>query len=70
VTIFYEDNGIGIPESNKEKIFLRTEGIHSTVRGLFFVREILDITNISIRETGEPGAGARFEIFVPNGGFR
>jgi PAS domain S-box-containing protein len=70
VTIFYEDNGIGIPDTNKEKIFLRTEGVHSTVRGLFFVREILDITNITIRETGEPGKGARFEICVPNGGFR
>jgi PAS domain S-box-containing protein len=69
-TIFYEDNGIGIPHESKEKVFLRGDGLHSTVRGLFFIREILDITNLTIRETGEPGKGARFEIHVPNGEFR
>jgi len=33
-------------------------------------REILDITGITIRETGIPGAGARFELRVPGGKFR
>jgi hypothetical protein len=32
-------------------------------------REILGITGLSIRETGEPGKGARFEITVPPGYF-
>jgi len=40
------------------------------VRGLFFIREILDITGITITETGEPGKGARFEMKVPNGMWR
>lgn len=38
--------------------------------GLAISREILDITGITIRETGEPGKGARFEIIVPNGEYR
>lgn len=36
--------------------------------GLFFAREILAITGITIRETGTPGEGARFEMVVPEGG--
>jgi hypothetical protein len=31
------------------------------------IREILALTGIEIRETGEPGSGARFEIVVPEG---
>lgn len=60
-----EDNGIGIPEEAKEKIFEEGYGSH-TGFGLFLVREILAITGISIRETGIYGEGARFEIHVPN----
>ena len=68
-TIFVEDNGIGVPIDEKEKIFQRGYGKNSGL-GLFLVREILAITGISIRETGEPGKGARFEIVVPEGGYR
>jgi hypothetical protein len=35
------------------------------MRSLIFVREILDITGITIRKTGEPGKWAQFEIAVP-----
>jgi len=35
--------------------------------GIFLVKEILNLTRITIRETGEPGSGARFEMFVPSG---
>ena len=38
--------------------------------GLFLAREILEITGITIRETGMPGRGARFEIVVPKGAYR
>jgi PAS domain S-box-containing protein len=64
-----EDDGIGVPEEEKEKIFLREFGKH-TGFGLFLAREILGITGFSIRETGIPGKGARFEILVPEGSFR
>jgi signal transduction histidine kinase len=38
--------------------------------GLFFVREVLSITGLNIRETGLDGHGARFEISVPKGQYR
>ena len=38
--------------------------------GLFLIREILSITGISIRETGDPAQGARFELTVPEGQYR
>ncbi len=70
ITIVFEDDGVGIPKEKKERIFLRGEGGRASVRGLFFVQEILSITGITIRETGEPGKGARFEMIVPKGAWR
>jgi PAS domain S-box-containing protein len=70
VTIVFEDDGIGIPQEKKEQIFLRSEGTSPSRGSLVFVREILDITGIAIKETGEPGKGARFEMVVPNGMWR
>jgi PAS domain S-box-containing protein len=67
--IVCEDDGIGIPAALKEKIFERGYG-KNTGLGLFLAREILSITGIMIRESGEPGKGARFEITVPKGMWR
>jgi signal transduction histidine kinase len=67
--IVCEDDGDGVPADEKEKIFKRGFG-KNTGLGLFISREILDITGISIRETGEPGKGARFEMMVPKGAYR
>jgi signal transduction histidine kinase len=64
-----EDDGVGVPEKEKERIFQRGVGKHTGL-GLFLVREILSITGMTISETGVPGKGARFEIFIPEGGFR
>lgn len=64
--IVCEDNGTGIPEEEKERIFDRGYG-QNTGLGLFLSREILSITGISIEEDGVPGEGARFVIFVPQG---
>lgn len=69
LTIIWDDDGTGIPEGEKERIFDRGYG-KNTGLGLFLSREILDITGITIRETGVPGEGARFEIIVPHGKFR
>jgi PAS domain S-box-containing protein len=69
-TIVFEDDGVGIPHEKKGQIFLRGGGTHTSMRSLIFVREILDITGITICETGEPGKGTRFEITVPNGVWR
>jgi signal transduction histidine kinase len=67
--IVCEDDGNGISAGEKEKIFERGFG-KNTGLGLFLSREILSITGITIRETGEPGKGARFEMLVPQGMYR
>jgi PAS domain S-box-containing protein len=67
--LLFEDNGIGIPSGEKEKIFERGYG-KNIGYGLFMVREILAITDLTIRETGEPGKGARYEIHVPKRYYR
>jgi PAS domain S-box-containing protein len=68
LTLVCEDNGEGVSEEFKEAIFKRQHFKH-TGFGLFLSREILGITGLAIRETGEPGKGARFEITVPPGYF-
>jgi PAS domain S-box-containing protein len=70
VIIFFEDDGRGIPQEKKEQIFLRNASTRSAMRSLIFAREILDITGITIEETGEPGTGTRFELMVPDGIWR
>ncbi len=67
--IIWQDNGIGIPEDEKEKIFERGYG-KNTGLGMFFIRDILSLTGITISETGTFGEGARFEIFVPECNFK
>jgi PAS domain S-box-containing protein len=69
LVLFVEDNGVGIPAEEKHMIFDRGYG-KNTGLGLFFVREVLSITGMTIKETGEPGKGARFEITVPREGYR
>ncbi len=66
VTIIWKDNGKGIPEHKKAKLFTPASGRH----GLFLIQEILSITDITICENGKPEKGARFEIFIPNGRYR
>jgi PAS domain S-box-containing protein len=68
LVIIYEDNGVGVPDGVKEKIF-RREYFQNTGLGLYLIREILAITGIRIRECGIPGKGARFEMEIPPGNF-
>lgn len=67
--LVYEDDGEGVPVSEKDKIFEKGFG-KNTGFGLFLAREILALTGITIRETGIPGKGVRFEITVPGGAYR
>ncbi|WP_321504410.1 PAS domain S-box protein [uncultured Methanoregula sp.] len=69
LVIVVEDNGSGIPGEEKEHIFEQGVGKHTGL-GLFLSREILSITGITIRETGDAGNGARFEITIPPGAYR
>lgn len=65
----FEDDGVGIPEGEKERIFEAGYG-KNTGYGLFLAKEILSASGMTISECGEPGKGARFEIFVPSARYR
>jgi PAS domain S-box-containing protein len=69
IDIIISDNGIGIPDDAKERIF-RREYFKHTGFGLFLTGEILSITNLTIRENGTSGKGARFVIHAPMGTYR
>jgi signal transduction histidine kinase len=58
------DDGAGIPAEQKPFIFTRVVGGSGRFH-LFFAREFLTLYGMEITETGTPGEGARFEIFVP-----
>jgi len=68
VIIEIMDNGVGVAEENKKRIF--DNGFTTKVgepggEGLALCRKILGLTGISIKETGQPGMGAKFEISIP-----
>lgn len=67
--IIYSDDGVGVPYKEKSKLFRRGYG-KNTGLGLFLIREILGITNITIEENGEPGKGVQFVMTVPHDFFR
>lgn len=69
LVLVYEDDGVGIKESARARIFERGVGKHSGY-GLFMAKEILGLTGITISEAGSDGKGARFEIRVPKGAYR
>jgi len=64
LVVAVEDNGVGIRDEEKEKIFTRGYG-KNTGFGLAFSRDILSVTGITIVENGTAGTGARFELQVP-----
>ncbi|MFW9855293.1 MAG: PAS domain S-box protein [Candidatus Thorarchaeota archaeon] len=67
--IVYTDNGVGISKSEKERIFDIGFG-QGTGYGLFVVKEILEVTGMSICERGVPEKGVQFEITVDSNHYR
>jgi len=66
LNLFYEDNGVGIPEANKPKLF--HEGFStgkSTGLGLFLIKKMVEVYGWTISEKGETGKGAKFNITIP-----
>ena len=67
--LIYEDDGPGLPEADKKRIF-EFGFSHDELVSLFLIRELLGFTGITIKETGEAGHGLHFEMVVPKGRFR
>jgi signal transduction histidine kinase len=67
--LVYEDDGAGVKPEEKERIFDRGFG-KNTGLGLFLTKAILNVTHIEIKEQGEYGKGARFEMLIPDGMYR
>lgn len=61
--LIIEDDGFGVAESDKERIFDKKFG-ENTGLGLFLAREILASSGMDIHETGTEGKGARFDISI------
>jgi signal transduction histidine kinase len=60
----YRDDGRGVLPADKDRIFELGHGMGGGL-GLHLARQILEVTGMHIREVGEPGQGAVFEIVVP-----
>jgi GNAT superfamily N-acetyltransferase len=69
LVLYFEDNGLGIPAVKKHQIFEYDSGIHAGI-GLFICRQIVEVSGMTIVETGEEGRGVRFEIHIPAGVYR
>jgi len=67
--IFVSDNGAGISQADKKLLFDRKPG-NEKVPGPFLAERILEVTGITIRETGGESDGLRFEIVAPPEEFR
>ena len=62
--IAVEDNGFGIPTVERGMLFHYGQG-EGKGFGLYLCKEILEMTGLTMNETGTPGKGARFEIRIP-----
>ena len=56
LTIFCQDDGVGVPQRVKEGMF-KHDYHQISGYGLFLASEILGMTELSVVETGEPGPG-------------
>ena len=65
--LVYEDDGVGIPKAEKEKIFREGYG-KGTGYGLYLIRKMCEVYGWTIKETGKQGKGARFTIIIPEMG--
>ncbi|MFA5364243.1 MAG: CHASE4 domain-containing protein [Candidatus Bathyarchaeia archaeon] len=62
--IIYEDNGVGMPDNEKELNFKEGYG-KGTGYGLYLIRRICETYGWAIKETGRSGEGIKFVITIP-----
>jgi PAS domain S-box-containing protein len=68
VMIQVQDNGLGIPEVQKDKIFTMFKRLHDHVEGsgigLYIVKRIIDNNGGKIEVESEVGVGTTFRVFI------
>lgn len=67
VRVVFRDNGCGVSLDKKDDIFAPfcTTYAHGTGLGLSLVQRVIEGHGGLIRETGRPGEGATFEVYLP-----
>jgi len=69
ILITVSDNGLGIPEQQKEKVFTMFKRYHTHVEGsgvgLYIVKRIIENAGGKIELESEVGKGSVFRIFLP-----
>jgi PAS domain S-box-containing protein len=63
LNIVYEDDGVGIAEDEKTRIFEEGYG-KGTGYGLYLIQKTCEVYGWSIEETGQAGKGAQFTITI------
>jgi signal transduction histidine kinase len=63
--LIYQDNGSGIPNEDKDKIFSEGFTTGGSGVGLKLVKRMIEVYGWTINEEGEPGKGAKFVITIP-----
>jgi len=67
--IFISDNGAGISPADKKLLFDKKPGSEK-VPGPYLAERILEVTGMTIHESGGEKEGLQFEIIIPPEGFR
>jgi signal transduction histidine kinase len=62
--LIYEDDGVGIPLSMKQKLFTKGFG-KGTGLGLYLIKKMAEVYGWSIVEEGVEGKGVKFVISIP-----
>jgi len=62
--LVFEDDGVGIPKSEKDKIF-KKDYEKGSMHGLYMIRKMCEVYGWTIQETGIQGKGAQFTITIP-----
>jgi PAS domain S-box-containing protein len=62
--LVYEDNGVGIPDKEKEMVFHEGYG-QGTGYGLYLIKKMCEEYGWTIKETGKYSKGAQFTIDIP-----
>ena len=65
IKLYFEDNGVGIPQVDKDKIFSEGFTTGGSGLGLKLVKKMIESYCWTIKESGTPSKGAIFEIAIP-----